>query len=182
MLNHQFHRAFVVNNNPNVDGKFLNDGRIVVRVFGVHEKDLQEDALPLAQPCLPISFTGGSNKEDGSLTGNQEKGSHGTGGRFSVPQTGSVVWGFFEYGNPQAFRYIAMATEQKDWEAQQKKVDETLEEVKKIVTKLKSSVDVDSVSTDKMNQLETVVSDAMTTIIDHVKKSITVVHNNKYYM
>ena len=76
-------------------GARVYDGRIQVRVWGLHTKDKKEiptEHLPLAEPAYPAML--------GSISGK---------GCWSVPVQGSHVFVFFENGNHMQPRYFACA-------------------------------------------------------------------------
>jgi hypothetical protein len=71
-------------------------GRIKIRVYPMMaSEDIPVDSLPWAVPALPIG-SGGSNVDYGS---------------FAVPQIDSMVWVFFEQGNPYYPVYFAEASD-----------------------------------------------------------------------
>jgi hypothetical protein len=85
----------VEDDNPKVDGVLLEDGRIRVRVWGLHNIDKEEIPvieLPLAQPAYPNII--------GSITGV---------GVWSIPTQGTHVFVFFENGDHMEPRYFATA-------------------------------------------------------------------------
>jgi len=88
------YRGVVEDNNPvNSSNEELQDGRIKVRIWGLHSKDknkISTDSLPLAQPAYPVS--------PGSITGK---------GIWSVPVQGTHVFVFFENGDHMQPRYFA---------------------------------------------------------------------------
>jgi hypothetical protein len=89
------YRAVVEEDNPKVDGVFLKDGRIRVRVWGLHNVDKEEipvKDLPLAQPAYPNMI--------GSISGK---------GVWSVPLQGTHMFIFFENGDHMEPRYFATA-------------------------------------------------------------------------
>jgi len=89
------YRAVVEENNPKIDGVYLKDGRIRVRVWGQHNIDKEQipiKDLPLAQPAYPNIL--------GSITGK---------GCWSVPIQGTHVFVFFENGDHMEPRYFACA-------------------------------------------------------------------------
>jgi len=90
------YRGVVEDNNPKNDaGKELQDGRIKVRIWGLHTKvldDIPTEDLPLAQPAYPNVI--------GSITGK---------GMWSVPVQGTHVFVFFENGDHMQPRYFATA-------------------------------------------------------------------------
>ena len=89
------YRGVVEEDNPKENNVELQDGRIRVRVWGLHNKDKQllpTEHLPLAQPAYPNMI--------GSITGK---------GVWSVPVQGTHVFVFFENGDPMQPRYFATA-------------------------------------------------------------------------
>lgn len=93
------YRGVVEDNNPtDKDGNYYKDGRIRVRVFGLHtpEKEVTDtegiptSELPLAEPVCSLV--------EGSISGY---------GLWSIPVQGSHVMVFFENGNIDQMRYFA---------------------------------------------------------------------------
>ena len=100
---HGIYRGCVEDNNPrDADNVPYKDGRIRVRVIGVHSSYVDDsekrtdgipvEDLPLAQPAMPII--------GGGISGF---------GMWSVPEQGSFVFLFFENGHPLQPRYFAVA-------------------------------------------------------------------------
>jgi hypothetical protein len=90
------YRGVIEDDNPtNSSGDKLQDGRVRIRVWGLHTKnktDIPTDNLPLAQPAYPVVI--------GSITGK---------GMWSVPVQGTHVFVFFENGDHMQPRYFATA-------------------------------------------------------------------------
>jgi len=90
------YRGVVEDDNPeNEVGTPLEDGRVQIRVWGLHTKnktDIPTKNLPLAQPAYPAGF--------GSITGK---------GMWSIPVQGTHVFVFFENGDHMQPRYFACA-------------------------------------------------------------------------
>lgn len=140
------YRAIVEDNEDPID-----IGRVRVRILGIHSLDPQEtpnDHLPWAEPVLPTYYSGGQNlncKEDSNPKRYTPDGTtfdppkrntqklvqsfvdevhkkDGTGGIFTVPRKGSMVWVFFENGDHTRPYYWACASKKEDWEEQRKKL------------------------------------------------------------
>lgn len=90
-----FKRAVIINNEDP-----LKMERVKVRVIGIHPPNsdsgitIPDEALPWAEKAGPLFGEGGIS----------------SGGMFSVPRIGSVVWVFFEADNPQIPIYFATSS------------------------------------------------------------------------
>ena len=140
------YRAIVENNEDPKDA-----GRVQVRIIGIHSVDTNltpVSHLPWAEPCLGIAHSGGhnmANAPDKGTTRYSPDGSSytptprdtttfketdvdtvlknsGTGGEFTVPRKGTMVWVFFEQGNHNRVHYWAAAPKSIDWDEQKKKI------------------------------------------------------------
>ncbi|MCS7317003.1 MAG: hypothetical protein NZZ41_01610 [Candidatus Dojkabacteria bacterium] len=140
------YRAIVEDNEDPID-----IGRVRVRILGIHSLDPEEtpvEHLPWAEPVLAMYYSGGKNldcKESGDEKRYSGDGStftppprytaelkqsfvdsvhknEGTGGIFTVPRKGSMVWVFFENGDHTRPYYWACASKKADWESQRKKL------------------------------------------------------------
>jgi hypothetical protein len=90
------YRGVIEDDNPRNDSnEEYQDGRVRIRVWGLHTKnktDIPTKNLPLAQPAYPVVI--------GSITGK---------GIWSVPVQGTHVFVFFENGDHMQPRYFATA-------------------------------------------------------------------------
>lgn len=140
------YRAIVEDNEDPID-----IGRVRVRILGIHSLDPKEtptEHLPWAEPALPLYHSGGQNLDcrdqpdqkrytpDGTTFDPQPRNTkvkqitevdkvqkkEGTGGIFTVPKKGSMVWVFFENGDHTRPQYWACAPKKDDWEKQRKKL------------------------------------------------------------
>jgi len=140
------YRAIVEDNEDPID-----IGRVRVRIFGMHSLDPAEtpvDHLPWAEPCLAPYYSGGKNLEsreekdpkrftpEGSVFTPPPKTTteltesfvdtvmqkEGSGGMFTVPRKGTMVWIFFENGDHTRPQYWALASKKDDWVAQKNKL------------------------------------------------------------
>jgi hypothetical protein len=122
--------------------------------------------LPWAEPCLGVYWSGGHNIENNDtssdryrpsgdektmpgksatqLTPNSGKFTDpveddcGTGGFFTVPRKGTIVWVFFDSSNHNRPQYWATSPKQQDWKEQQRKltqdVNDTINDVSNLRT------------------------------------------------
>lgn len=142
----------------------LEVGRVRIRILGIHSLSSIEtpvDHLPWAEPCLALYNSGGKNlknslnKNTGRYTpdGNQfsvEKRdteryveefqdtnllNSGSGGIFTVPKKGTLVWVFFDNGLHTRPQYWAIASKAEDWKEQKNKLND---EIKKKIEEIAS--------------------------------------------
>jgi hypothetical protein len=140
------YRAIVEDNEDPID-----IGRVRVRILGMHSLDPKEtplDHLPWAEPCLSVYYSGGKNLDcreekdskrytpEGSTFTPPSKTStqltqsfvdtvmqkSGSGGHFSTPRKGTMVWVFFENGDHTRPQYWSIASKKDDWVAQKSKI------------------------------------------------------------
>lgn len=144
---HGNYRAYVEDN----DDPF-EVGRVRVRIVGLHSPNPEEttvDQLPWAEQAVALYYSGGKNindpyeKQDDRYVGEEGGDSKvpkrdddditeewkddyidgaGTGGHFTVPRKGSVVWVFFENGDHTRPHYWAMIPDKNDWDKQKEKI------------------------------------------------------------
>ena len=82
------YRGIVVENNDTELGEHRHLGRIKVRVDQVYGKDVDDEDLPWAWPCVPFG---------GGTVGEEEKISQGM---ICIPPKGASVWVAFEQDDP----------------------------------------------------------------------------------
>jgi hypothetical protein len=126
-------------------------GRVRVRIIGIHSLDpavTPTSNLPWAEPCLSLYYSGGQNLTNKSSSQGQRYSpdgvtftppsrttetytptfqdsimkSEGSGGFYTVPRKGTLVWIFFDVANHMRPQYWAAAPKKADWLAQRKKI------------------------------------------------------------
>lgn len=162
------YRAYVEDNEDPYDA-----GRVRVRIIGLHSPSPDEtkvDDLPWAEQVVPMEYSGGKNindpyerkdkryigesggkgkvpkRDDRSIT-KEWKDDYidgaGTGGKFSVPRKGSLVWVFFDGGDHTRPFYWAMSPDKKDWDKQKEKIVKDVQKRLEVKDELKSQFEVD---------------------------------------
>jgi len=140
----------------------LGSGRVKVRILGIHSPDgtlTPIEHLPWAEPCLSLYYSGGQNLECKSAKSTNRytpdnssftplprdtkdyqetfvdtiMKNDGTGGFFTVPRKGSMVWVFFEAENHNRPHYWGAAPKRADWIKQRKK---TINDVKRKIIEI----------------------------------------------
>jgi hypothetical protein len=127
--------------------------------------------LPWAEPCLGLYWSGGHNIENpdilsdryrpsGNETSMPSKNSKqltpksgqfidpveddcGTGGLFTVPRKGTIVWIFFDSGDHIRPQYWATSPKQQDWEEQNKKIVQDVNDKRSNVENLRDTFNPD---------------------------------------
>jgi hypothetical protein len=163
------YRAYVEDNNDPLDC-----GRVRVRIVGLHSPDPFETwvgELPWAEQALPIEHSGGRNilcpsagnfqryfgdkppllpPPNENVPISKDWKDHyisgaGTGGKFSVPRKGSLVWVFFENGDHTRPHYWAMAPNTNDWNTQKDKIIYDIAQKVLISKEFKSNIIMDPI-------------------------------------
>lgn len=129
----------------------LDIGRVRVRIIGMHSLDpaiTPTSELPWAEPCLSLYYSGGQNIKNQTNSSNARYSPDGTtftppqrttetyvpkfqdtvmknegsGGFFTVPRKGTLVWLFFDVSNHMRPQYWGTAPKKADWLAQRAKI------------------------------------------------------------
>lgn len=129
----------------------LDIGRVRVRILGIHSPDpsiTPTEELPWAEPCLSLYYSGGQNLKNQTSSNGKRYSPDGTtftppprttetyqptfqdsiskndgsGGIFTVPRKGTMVWVFFDVGNHIRPQYWGIAPKKADWVEQRKKL------------------------------------------------------------
>lgn len=121
--------------------------------------------LPWAEPCLGLYWSGGHNIENNDLDADRYRPSGsetsipakttkqlspvtgifedpvdkdcGTGGFFTVPRKGTIVWVFFDCGNHSRPQYWATSPKQQDWAEQKTKITQDVNDKRADVVALR---------------------------------------------
>jgi hypothetical protein len=121
--------------------------------------------LPWAEPCLGMYWSGGHNIENPDIgadrfrpSGNESsmpskdvkmltpttgnfidpvENDCGTGGFFTVPRKGTIVWVFFDNGDHTRPQYWATSPKKQDWEEQKKKITQDVNDKRTNVVELR---------------------------------------------
>ena len=129
--------------------------------------------LPWAEPCLGLYWSGGHNIQNNDIDADRYRPSGsettmppksvvtltptngqfidpveddcGTGGFFTVPRKGTVVWIFFDGGDHSRAQYWATSPKQQDWAEQKTKITQDVNDKRADVTTLRDTFKPDKV-------------------------------------